>query len=428
VPLFRASQVDEVVREAFFRARAESRPIFLNAPMDVQQETYEDDPNDYLPSSALRPHPQRIQPDPDRLREAARLLAESQKPVIVIGQGAARADAEGAIRLLADRIGALYATTLPMKGWLNDSPYYAGIAGLYATRTAMELFGEADCVIGVGASLNQHTLEGGYLFPSARYIHVDLRPNLVMGNGRTADVFLQGDARLTVETLEQLLAQEGVSSSGFRTPEVRSVLSEYDPDPREFDLEPGTLDPRRAVALLDEALPAEVGTVMGNAHSSAIASHFMTKRREVQWYTSAFGCIGQTFPTALGGAVALAPRPMAVVDGDASVIMHIGELDTAVRLRAKLLLAVLNDQALGAEYQKFVSKRWPAHTAEITTPDLGLVARAFGCRGQLITELDDIKPAVEEFLAGDGPMLLDIRVSKTVASVPYRRMHFGEDI
>jgi thiamine pyrophosphate-dependent acetolactate synthase large subunit-like protein len=311
---------------------------------------------------------------------------------------------------------------------LSDSPYYAGIAGLYATRTAIELFADADCVIGVGASLNQHTLEGGYLFPNARYIQIDLRPNLVMGNGRTADCYLQGDARLTVETLEGLLAEEGVSGTGFRTADVRSVLSEYEPDPRDFELEPGTVDPRRAAALLDEALPAEVGVVLGNAHSSAIASLFMTERRAVQWYTSAFGCIGQTLPTAIGGAVALRPTPMAVIDGDASVMMHIAELDTAARLGAKLLIAVLNDQALGAEYQKFVAKGMAAGSAVIPTPDLGAVAQALGCRGRLITELDDIKPGVEEFLGGDGPMLLDIRVSKTVASVPYRRMHFGEDI
>ena len=68
------------------------------------------------------------------------------------------------------------------------------------------------------------------------------------------------------------------------------------------------------------------------------------------------------------------------------------------------------------------------HSNGRQVPDLGAVAQTLGCRGRLITDQADIAPAVEAFLAGDGPMLLDIRVSKTVASVPYRRMHFGEDI
>lgn len=427
IPLWKPEDTDDVVREAFFRTRTESRPIFVNAPRDVQQQNYHGDPDEYQPSTAMWPGPQRILPDPDRLREAGRMLAGSSKPVVVVGSGATQAGTEAAIKMLADRIGALLATTLPMKGWGNDSPYYAGIAGLYGTASSMELFSDADCVIGIGASLNDHTLAGGFIFPNARYIQIDVRPNLVMGNGRTADCFLQGDARLTVEALDALLAQERVSGTGYRTPEVCSALSKYDPDPREFELEPGTVDPRRAAALLDEALPAEVGVVLGNAHTSAFATYFMTKRRDVQWYCSAFGCIGQTLPTAIGGAVAL-PTPLAVIDGDASVMMHMVELDTAVRLRTKLLVAVLNDQALGAEYQKLVAKGLDSSSAVISTPDLGAVARAFGCRGRLITDLTDIKPAVEEFLAGDGPMLLDIRTSKTVISVPYRRTYYGEEI
>ena len=244
VPLFKADEVNDVVREAFFIARSESRPVFLNVPRDVQEEEYDDDPADYEPSTAMHPGPQRTMPNPERLREAARMLANSEKPVIVVGSGA-RGAAESAIKELADRVGALLASSLPMKGWGNDSPYYAGVAGLYATRTGLELFADADCVLGVGASLNRHTLADGYVFPNANYIQIDLRPSLLMGNHRAADVYLQGDARLTVEALNDLLQNDGVSGkTGYRTVEVKGMLKEWDPDPREFELEPATVDPR----------------------------------------------------------------------------------------------------------------------------------------------------------------------------------------
>jgi acetolactate synthase I/II/III large subunit len=428
VPIWKASEAEEAVRTAFYRARVESRPIVLNAPIDVQAEEYDGDIDEYQASSTLLPGRQRVQPDPDLLRETAHVIAEGKKPVIVIGQGAAAAGAGEAISRLADRIGALLATTLPMKGWLGESQYHVGVSGLYATRTAIELFADADVVIGVGASLNHYTTEHGYIFPNARYVQIDLKPSIVMGTGKRADHYLQGDAKLTVEMLDNLLAEQGFSSTGYRTTETRAMLAEYDPDPREFELDPGTVDPRQVAATLDDILPSDVGVVHGTGHCSGITAIFMRKPRKLTWAVNTFGCIGQAVPTAIGAAVALSGAPLVVLDGDASTLMHMSELETAARLGVKLLIAVFNDEALGAEYQKLVSKNMDARASVIPTPDLGAVARAFGCRGQQARTLDAVKAGVDEFMANEGPMLLDIRVSRSVISVPYSRLWFGEDV
>jgi thiamine pyrophosphate-dependent acetolactate synthase large subunit-like protein len=428
VPIWKASEAEEAVRSAFYRARVESRPIVLNAPMDVQAEEYDGDIDEYQPSSTLLPGRQRIQPDAELLRETARVIGESKKPVIVVGQGAAASDAGEAVTRLAERIGALLATTLPMKGWLGESEYHVGVSGLYATKTAIELFANADLVIGVGASLNHYTTEHGYIFPNARYAHIDVKPSIVMGTGKRADYYVQGDAKLTVETLDQQLAGQNVRNTGFRTAETRAMLAEYDPDPREFELDPGTVDPRQVASILDEVLPPDVGVVHGTGHCSGITAIFMRKPRKLTWTVNTFGCIGQAVPTAIGAAVSLKGAPLAVLDGDASTLMHMQELETAARLGVKLLIAVFNDEALGAEYQKLVSKKMDARAAAIPTPDLGAVARAFGCRGQQACTLDAVKAGVQEFMAGEGPMLLDIRVSRSVISVPYSRLWFGVDV
>lgn len=206
------------------------------------------------------------------------------------------------------------------------------------------------------------------------------------------------------------------------------MLSEHDPDPREFEIEPGTVDPRQAATILDDRLPAEVGVVHGTGHCSGITALFMKKPRPLTWCINTFGCIGQAVPTAIGAAVALDGAPLAVVDGDAGTLMHVAELDTAARLGVKLLIAVLNDEALGAEYQKFVARGMETRASAIPTPDLGAVAQALGCRGRLVRALDQLEAGVDEFLAGDGPMLLDIRISRNVVSVPYSRVHFGQDV
>ena len=210
------SYAENAVRQAFFRAKVESRPIVLCFPMDIQDKECESDGEDYQPSAALFAGQQRIRAAEDRLNEAVKLIAKSKKPVVLVGEGAMRSGALEAADCLAQRIGALIATTLLAKGVLRDCEYNAGIAGLFSTRTAMKLFEEADCVIAIGASLNPHTLEGGYLFsPDARIVQIDVAPIILMGNDQVADCYVQGDAEVTTRAIDEMLAHERISQEGF---------------------------------------------------------------------------------------------------------------------------------------------------------------------------------------------------------------------
>lgn len=167
--------------------------------------------------------------------------------------------------------------------------------------------------------------------------------------------------------------------------------------------------------------------IHGTGHCSGITAIFMRKPRKLTWTINTFGCIGRRCRRASARQWRRNGAPLAVVDGDASVLMHAQELDTAARLGVKLLVAVFNDEALGAEYQKFVSKKMDTRASAIPTPDLGAVARAFGCWRAQARTLDEVQAGIDEFLAGDGPMVLDIR-GRSVVSVPYSRLWFGEDV
>ena len=217
VRLVSPDQADDVVRKAFYLAKTENRPIMLSCPMDIQQQKFEDDDEAYKPSSTLFTRGA-VHPDAKALEQAAGMVAGAKKPVIIVGRGAQWAGAGPAVLKLGDRIGALILTTLLTKTFLSESEYHAGISGLYGSRPAMHLCHEADLVIGVGASLNRHTLENGYMYPEARYVHIDSQPHLMMGGGRAADCYLQADARIGVEELEKLLAKRNVKLAGYRTP------------------------------------------------------------------------------------------------------------------------------------------------------------------------------------------------------------------
>ena len=421
------SFAESAVRQAFYRARLESRPIVLAVPRDVQGKECDSEGNDYQPSATLFAGQQRIRPDLECLIEAVKIIAASKKPVVVLGRGAMEPQAKQAADRLAKRIGALIATTLIAKGVLGESDYHAGISGVFSTRTVMQLFEETDCVIAVGAGLNARTIEGGYLFPHAKVIHIDILPHIVMGNDRSADCYIQGDAAVTMREIDDMLAQKGVSKEGYRTAAVRNALRDADRDPAEFDIEPGTVDPREVVRVMDERLPSNVSLVTGIGHASnSFPVMHMKKPRPLYLHVTAFGCIGQTLANAIGAGVAI-NAPLVAVDGDGGAMQNIQELDTAARLGIKLLYVIMNDEAYGAEYHRLKAKGLNANLSAVRSPDFSAAGRVFGCRGRLASTLEAVGAGIDEFLAGDGPMVLDVRISRNVISIPYRRVHLGQD-
>jgi thiamine pyrophosphate-dependent acetolactate synthase large subunit-like protein len=412
-----AEQAHQAVRNAFNLARVESRPVMLSVPTDVQ--AMECDLGPYEPSASLSPGAQRVQPDAAQVESAARLIAASRKPVIVAGRGAVASGAGEVILKLGERIGALIANTLLTKGWLIDAPYHAGICGLFATRGATECFTEADCVIGVGASLNHFTIESGYLFQDARFVQIDLASQVIMGNGRIADCYLRADARTGVEAL--LRALDGKPpATGFRTPEVLQALSQP-VDTATFEIEPGTVDPREVADCIDETLPQQFGLVIGSGHQKAFVAMQANRKRDLVMTTSQFGTIGQGVGLAIGATVA-SKKPAVLVEGDAGTIMHVQELDTMRRYKIPLMILVNNDEALGAEYHDLRSHGQNVSIALQETPDLAAVARGFGCRGHLARSVGEVRAALDEFVADPAPTLLDVRVSRNVVSIPERRL------
>lgn len=416
---------EDAVRQAFHQARVQRRPVVLAYPMNVQDMNIDSDGDDYLPSSALFAGQQRIRPADEQLAQAVKIIAASKKPVVIVGDGAVQSGAIEIAERLAQRIGALTATSLVAKGEMSGE-FHAGISGLFSTRAVMELFEEADCVIGVGASLNPHTIEGGLLYPKARFVHINTEPVLLMGNDRAADCYVQGDAKVTVQAIDDAISQLSVYKENYRTVAVKKILANADRDPAEYEIEAGTVDPREVSRVIDEKLPADVGVAIGVGHSFAFPVMIMKKPRALHAFVNGFGSIGQTLPTAIGMAVALG-KPFALIEGDGGAMQNIQELDTAARLGLKLLFIVQNDEGLGAEYHKLKASGFDKNLAGVRSPDFGAVARGFGCRGQVVRTLDELASGIDAFMAGDGPMVLDVRISRNVVNITYRRMLYGED-
>ena len=402
---------------AFALARGESRPVMLSVPLDVQEAEVADGA---APARAPAEPAPPVAPDPARVAEAADLLAASVRPVLLVGRGSVRADAGVAVLGVGERIGAVIATTLLAKNWLNGAPFHAGISGGYGTRTARRLLADADCVVALGASLSPYTTDEGTLYANARLVHVDERAGVVPADGRAADCAVHADARLFLEALDAELEARGVRSTGYRTGPVRDALATAYEDPASFELDPGTVDPREACRLLDDALPGEIGLVLGSGQQIRFATMLLRRPRPFILAQHHFGCIGQGLTTAMGAVIARR-QPAFVVEGDAGLMMHLAEFETAVRYDLPLLVVVMNDEALGAEYHKSRAIGLDGELARISTPDLGAVGVALGGRGALVRSLDTLVEAATAFAERPGPTLVDVRISRTVVSIPYRR-------
>ncbi|GAB3348592.1 thiamine pyrophosphate-binding protein [Amycolatopsis echigonensis] len=422
----KADSAEEIVRRAFWLARTESRPVMISAPIDVQLEEFED-VLPYSPSTDLLRTPALL-PNPANIEHAAELLAASKRPVLIAGRGARGADAGEQVLALQRRTGALLATTLQAKNWLyGQTGYHVGIAGLFGSKVAMELLQEADCVIAVGASLNHYTIESGYLFPDAKFVQIDTAPHVVMGNGRAADCYVQADATTGLEALTAALERRGVDLEGFHTPEVHERLTAPLVDPAEYRREPGLLDPREAIAVIDAELPGEIGLVLGSGHQTDFGTMLFQRSREVTSNYGMFGAIGQAPLLTIGAAVAKR-EPMFVVEGDASFLMHLPEFETACRYGLPVLVVVMNDEGLGAEYHKASAKGLDPALAVIPTPELGEVARALGGGGATVRGVEELRAALSEYVRDPRPTVIDVRITRDVLSVPYRRIQYGEDV
>src|SRR5687768_1819497 len=425
VRLNSAESADDVVRKAFYLARMESKPIMLSCPMDLQQKEFPDD-EPYQPSTTLLQ--KRAQgPDSDSLQRALDVISKAKRPVIVAGRGARWSGAGDAILKLAERSGALIATSLMAKTWLAGDAFHIGVSGLYATKTAINLLQEADVVIGVGASLNRYTTEHGYLYPNAKFVHLDTKPHVLMGNSRSSDVYVQTDAKLGVEALEASLASQNFKQTGYRTAEVKKQLVGHFADRTEFPIGDGKVDPHEVITTLDETVPTTISLLTGSGATGGFSNILFTKERPLVMASHFFGCIGQMMPAAMGAVVASGYKPHVLVDGDASVMMHLAEFDTMVRYKMPLLIVVLNNEALGSEYYKLDAHKMDKELSVITTPDLGKVAQAFGGKGMKAKSVEEVQKAAQEWVANPCPMIIDARIERAVVTLPYRRIHYGSD-
>ena len=422
-PVYDVDSVPDLVWRAFYRARTTKAPVVLDVPVDLQDQPY-DWPLDYHSTADALPPVRPIQVHAADVGAAHAIIAESQRPIIIAGSGATDPDTVASIRELASRIGALLATALPGRGIFDGDPFSIGIAGLFSTSKTMELFAEADCVIAIGASLNYYTTEGGYLFQNAKVVHVDTRETVLTSLGRPVDCYVRADAG---QFASALLEAHAETVQRYRTDQVRAEIAADPIDDYQAEIGLGELDPRAVCTTISERLTPATTLVIGAGHFWAFPVMHIRGRSHSTLFSNQFGSIGLGLPVAIGAAHAHPQQSTILIEGDASVMMSLADLEALGRQAAKLLVVVMNDQALGAEFHKLSAKGMDPQSATTPQLDIAEIATALGCTAMRISSEAELEAGLQKFEQQDKTMLLDVAIARSVVSAPYRRLYLGTE-
>lgn len=406
------SAVTDTVR-AWNRARVERRPVVLSMPLDVQSAPAPPDPP-LPPLPALRP----VRPSPEAVREVVGAIRRATCPLILAGRGAVLSGAGEALQHLADRIGALLATTAMAHGLFSSHPWNLGVSGGFASPVAARLIRQADLVLAFGASLNMWTTRHGALVgPAATVVQVDHEPEAIARHHRV-DIAVVGDVR---ETALALLGEtQGCAPARWRTPqleeEIRSGSWRHVPY---ADAGDGTrIDPRTLSVALDEILPPERVVATDSGHFMGFPVMYLRVPDARGFvFTQAFQSVGLGLATAIGAALTAPDRVTVAALGDGGALMGLSELETVARLGLRMLIVVYNDAAYGAEVHHFRPEGADLELVRFPEVDFEGLGRAVGMRAAAVRRVEDLD-AVREWVASgpEGPMLVDAKVVPTVVA------------
>ncbi|MFD1937620.1 MULTISPECIES: thiamine pyrophosphate-binding protein [Nonomuraea] len=400
--------------EAFRAARA-GRTVLLNLPLDVQEEPGDwDEAGEIVVRSARAAAA--VMPELPSEHDTARLaelLAGAQRPVFVAGRGARHARHE--LEALADRVGALLATSAVAKGLFRGSPWDLDISGGFSSPAAAELIAGADVLVGWGCALNMWTTRHGKLIgPRAMVVQVDHERDAI-GAHRSVDLGVVGDVAWVARAVESALG-ELPSRAGARTPELAARIAgevRWRGVPYKDESGEGRIDPRTLTIELDDRLPADRVVATDSGNFMGYPAMFLDVPDERGFcFTQAFQSIGLGLAGAIGAAVALPGRLPVAALGDGGALMGIAELETVVRLGLPMVVVVYDDEAYGAEVHHFGPSGHPLDTVTFPAVDLAEIARGYGCAAVTVRERGDLA-AVTSWLEGprDRPLLVHAKVS-----------------
>jgi len=429
--VLKAEELPTIIKEAFHIAQSgRPGPVLIDIPKDVQQEVFK--PRFPLELN-LPGYPEPPKASDDDLLEVLGLIQEAERPVLYAGGGIISSHATKALREFADKTGVPVASTLMGIGCMDpDHPlslYWFGMHGTVAGNWAVC---ESDLLICVGARFDDRITGKVEKFaPDAKIIHFDLDRSEHHKN-KKAHYPIFGEIKDALERMNGM-----IGSTNFEKPDLSAWITKLDGWKKEYPFSykksPHIL-PQEAIQFLYEETKGDAIITTGvGQHQMWAAQYYRFKEPRTYLSSLGLGTMGFGYPAAIGAKTAFPDKEVIDIDGDGSFLMNVQELATAniEKINAKILL--LNNQHLGMVvqwedrfYQGCRGQTILGDPDNIGSPDNidGLypdfvkIAEGFGVKGRRVVRKDELREAIQEMLAHDGPYLLDVVVPYTEHVLP----------
>ncbi|MGA0932794.1 MAG: acetolactate synthase large subunit [Candidatus Nanopelagicales bacterium] len=412
-------EIPRAIAEAFYLASSgRPGPVLVDVSKDaLQAMTTFDWPTDIsLPGyhPVTKPHSKQV-------REAARLILESSRPVLYVGGGVIRADASAQLRELAELTGLPVVTTLMARGAFPDShPLHMGMPGMHGTVGAVGALQKADLLVTLGARFDDRVTGKLSTFaPGAKVIHADIDPAEISKN-RQADVPIVGDVG---EVMTELIAALREEMAAGRQGDYEGwwvQLNRWrDTYPLGYDLpNDGSLSPQYVIERLGSLSGPDAIMAAGVGQHQMWGAQFVKYEKPRTWLNSGgLGTMGYAVPAAMGAKVGLPGSVVWAIDGDGCFQMTNQELATCAINDIPIKVALINNSSLGMVRQwqtLFYNERYSntdLHSHRI--PDFVKLADAYGCYGLRCETPEEVDSVIEKALSiNDAPVVIDFVVHR----------------
>jgi acetolactate synthase-1/2/3 large subunit len=407
--VLRAEDVARIVREAFHIAETgRPGPVLIDLPKDVQQAEAEWEWPEQVDIRGYKP---KLDGHRRQIRRAADLIMEAKRPLMYGGGGIVLGEASEEFRELVWKTQIPTTVTLMGLGALPETdPLALKMPGMHGSRAANYAFQDCDLIIAIGSRFDDRvTGKLDKFAPNAKIIHIDIDPSAISKNVKV-DVPIVGHVKRVIPMLTEMVDKTDIDTWRHQC----SMWKERYP----FRYEPNDeiIMPQRVIEEIweitrgDAILTTDVGQ-----HQMWAGQHYqhIEPRR---WLTSGgLGTMGFGMPAALGAQIAAPDELVVCISGDGSIMMNIQELVTLKTEKLNVKTVILNNNWLGMvrQWQELIyDERYSASDLH-DNPDFAKVAEAFGVKGMSISRPDELRPALDEAFAYDGPVVMDIHVHET---------------
>jgi acetolactate synthase-1/2/3 large subunit len=402
------NDIPRIVREAFYLATSgRPGPVLIDIPKDISSGPCT---APFVDQVEIAGYKVPGHADPEKVRQAAMLLARAKRPVLYVGHGAVISDAGRAIVALAERMQAPIVNTLLGKGAVDEEhELNLGMLGMHGTAYANKAVTNCDLIMAIGARWDDRiTGKVSAFCPDAVKIHIDIDPaefNKII----RPTVSLLGDARLVVESL--LALAEKCDSEEW--------LATCDRWRKQFPLKypkQGGLRAQHVLDRLHELTRGEALVTTDVGQHQMWAAQFMRTRLNRHWLSSGgAGTMGFGFPAAIGAAFAFPKKQIWAIVGDGGFQMTMAELATAKIHKLPVKVLIINNHYLGMvrQWQElFFDNRLSGVDLE-GNPDFVKLAQAYDIAAWRVKRAADVDRILEEAIAyNDGPCVVEAEVVK----------------